>query len=236
MQALKYTIITLISLVGLLFLFGPEVIPDGFQPQEILDKAAESDVIIIFNSGGWGNTPLEEAEDFTPIIEGVQDTLNEWGYKTVIIPYNRTRDGFMGRITAIKEFFSSFNFSSEILANDVEFLAEKLPGKKIIIAGLSNGASFVNRSYQKLAGDVKSSVYAITVGVPFWEKPFESDNILQLDNAGKDTLVNGDASSLFSSLIKTPFSKKFEAPGHDYFWSSADVNSKIVSFLEDKFH
>ena len=233
---MKYLIITPVVLLILFFLFGPEVIPDGFQPQEILDKAAESDVIIIFNSGGWGNTPFKEAEDFTPIIEGVQDTLNELGYKTVIIPYNRTRDGFMGKMTAIKEFFSSFNFSSEILANDVELLAEKLPGKKIIIAGLSNGASFVNRTYQKLSGEVKESIYVITAGTPFWEKPFESDNTLQLDNAGKDTLVEGDASSLFSSLIKTPFSKKFEAPGHDYFWSSADVNSKIVSFLEDKFH
>jgi hypothetical protein len=236
MQALKYTIITSIVFAGLFFLFGPEVIPTGFQPQEILDKAADSDVIIIFNSGGWGNTPLEEAQDFAPIIEGVQETLNEWGYKSVIIPYNRTKSGFIGKIRGVKEFFSSFDFSSEILAKDVEFLAEKLPDKKIIMAGLSNGASFVNRTYEKVTGEVKNSVYVITAGTPFWEKPFESDNVLQLDNAGRDTLVEGDVSSLFSSLIKTPFSKRFEAPGHDYFWSSSDVNSKIVSFLRDKFH
>ena len=60
---MKKVIFISIILVSLFFLLGPEVIHTDFQPQEILD-AVDSDVIIIFNSGGWGDTPLKEAEDF----------------------------------------------------------------------------------------------------------------------------------------------------------------------------
>lgn len=79
MQTLKKVILPLIIIGGLFFLLGPEVIPDNLYPQEILEKAKNSDIIIIFNSGGWGNTPLEKAEDFGPIIEEIQKTLNKWG-------------------------------------------------------------------------------------------------------------------------------------------------------------
>jgi len=78
MRKLKYFILTLIILSSLFFLFGPEMIPENFQPQEILNTAAGSDVIIIFNPGGWGNTSFEEAQDFAPIIEGIQEKLEEW--------------------------------------------------------------------------------------------------------------------------------------------------------------
>ncbi len=46
-----------------------------------------TDVIIIFNSGGWGNTPLEKAEDFATIIRGIQETLNQWGYNSIVVSY-----------------------------------------------------------------------------------------------------------------------------------------------------
>lgn len=235
MQTLKYLILISVILSGLIFLFGPEVIPDNFQPQEILNVAANSDVIIIFNSGGWGNTPLEKAEDFAPIIEGIQQTLNEWGYNSVVIPYIRTKDNFWGRVTGAKEFFNSFRNSSKDLAKEVELLGKKFPDKKIIVAGLSAGGTFVNETIKKISNTVQNSVYAITAGTPFWTEKLKSENILQLDNNGKDTLAIGEVKSLLLSLIKAPFTGKFYAPGHDYFWSSAEVNSQIVSFLENKF-
>jgi hypothetical protein len=137
MKKLKYFIFSLVVLGGLISLFSLEVIPDNFQFQELLDLARHSDVIIIFNSGGWGNTPFKEAEDFAPIIEGIQKALNEWGYNSIVIPYKRTKDDLLGKIAGTKDFLNSFEFSSKTLAKEVEFLAEKLPDKKIIIAGLS---------------------------------------------------------------------------------------------------
>jgi len=235
MKIIKTFIFSLIVLASLFFLFGPEVIPDNYQLQEILNQASDDDVIIIFNSGGWGNTPVEKAEDFAPIIEGIQETLNEWGYKSVVVPYVRTKDDLLGKITGIKEFLNSFQNSSRDLAKEIEFLAKNLPDKKIIIAGLSNGGAFVNETYKKISKDVKSSVYTIAAGIPFWEKPVNSENLLQIDNNRKDVLAIGEIKSLFLSLIKAPFTGKFYAPGHEYYWSSPRVKSQIVSFLEKKF-
>ncbi len=248
MSKIKLFTFTLIIFGSLFFLFGPEGFPEDIQFKEFLNSASQSDVIIIVNSGGWGNTPLEKAQDFTPIIEGIQEFLNEQGYDSIVIPYNRTKNTLLGKITGTKDFLNSFNFSSEIFAKDLEFLTESLPDKKIIIAGLSNGAIFVNNTYEKISDDVKDSVYAIEVGAPFWTDTFESDNILKLDNNGKDNLSKGRVQSLAFSLIKFPFkwvfsringqnltlSQALHAPGHDYSWDSPEVSSKIVSFLETK--
>jgi hypothetical protein len=235
MQTLKYFVVGFVISGALFFLFGPEVIPVNFQSPEVLDVAADNDIIIIFNSGGWGNTPIEKAEDFAPIIKGIQETLNSWGYKSVVIPYNRTKNNFFGRIRGIREFLNQFKNSSEDLAERIESLVKSLPDKKIIVTGLSNGAAFVTETQKRISKKVKGSVYTIAVGTPFWTEVADSDNILQLDNIGKDTLVKGDVKSLILSLIKAPFVGKFSASGHDYLWNSPEVNSQIIAFLEDGF-
>lgn len=237
-----------IILVALIVIFGPEVAPEDFQLAKISDSIKNSDVIIIFNSGGWGNTPMEKAEDFAPIIAGIQATLNDWGYESVVIPYNRTKNDFLGRIAAIREFFNRFEYSSNNLAEKIEIISRSFPDKKIIIAGLSSGGAFVSKTYEKISGEMKSSVLAITAGTPFWTKNPDSDNILQLDNDGKDTLAVGDAPSLFLALFETPlkwikakitgsnlsFWKAFHASGHDYYWQSSEVSPRIIAFLNAK--
>lgn len=249
MNQFKKILSVLIVLGGLFFLFGPEVVPENFQIDEILNRAENKDVIIIFNSGGWGYTPLEKAKDIAPLIEGIQQTLNEWGYKSIVIPYVRTKDNLLGRITGAKEFFNYFKNSSGDLADEIEYLAESFPSKKIIIAGLSNGAVFANKTYEKVSQNVKNSVYVITVGNPFWDSIPQSDNLLFLDNKGKDTLSAGDVKPLITTFIKTPFkwlltkitgenlkiSEISHATGHDYPWESPEINSQIISFLKNKF-
>jgi len=249
MQKLKFIIFSLVVLSGLVFLFSPGVAPDNFQFQEILNLVSQNDVVIIFNSGGWGNTPLEKAEDFAPIVEGIQQTLNDWGYNSVVIPFVRTKDNLSGKITGAKDFFNSFEFCSEVLAQKVEFLAEEFPDKKIIMAGLSAGGAFVDKTYEKISEEVKGSVYTIVVGAPFWVKPIESENMLSLENNGKDSLVKGDVKTLILTLLKTPFrwilakingqnltfSQAFRVPGHNYDWSSPEVGPQIVTFLKERF-
>jgi len=246
MQKIKKIILVSVVLGGLFFLFGPEVVPENFQPQEILNLAQNADVIIIFNSGGWGDTPFEEAKDFAPIIERIQATLNEWGYNSVVIPYTRTKNDFLGKIAGARDFLNSFKSSSEALAEKVEFLNKNLPDKKIIIAGLSAGGALADETLEKVSRETR--VYAIAAGVPFWHDNFESKNILLLDNNGKDSLAKGDTKSLISALVKAPFkwvlskidgenltfSQSFQAPGHEYLWDSPEVSSQIVTFLENK--
>ncbi len=255
MKKIKYLIAFIIGFGCLFFLFCPDAIlkpnlsTEGLG-QNILDLAAKQDVIIIFNSGGWGNTPLQEAEDFAPIVNGIQKTFNESGYNSIIIPYNRTKDTLLGKMTGAKDFLNSFENSSEILSEKINFLAENLPDKKIILAGLSSGGAFATKTYEKISAQVKNSVYVIAVGTPFWLNGQESGNVIQLNNEGKDALSSGNIKSLLFSLAKAPFkwvvskfngqdltfSQAVHAYGHDYYWSSPKVGPRIVVFLKEKFH
>lgn len=245
-KRIKYLIIIgifFLFLLGSLF-FNFEQFPENFQSPKFLDLATQNDVIIIFNSGGWGNTPLEKAEDFAPIVKGIQETLNNWGYNSIILEYTRTKDDLSGKITGIKEFLNSFSSSSEILAEKVKFLTENLPDKKIIIAGLSAGGAFVDETMKKIGNEAK--VYAIAAGIPFWHNTFESENILQLNNNGKDSLSKGEIKSLILTLIKAPFkwigakirggnlsfSQALQIPGHRYSWS--EIKPDVIPFLENK--
>jgi len=246
MKKIKYFIITLIFLGSLFFLLGPEVLPENQQFDDSLNAASKNDVVIIFNSGGWGNTSPEEAKDFAPIIEGIQKNLNDWGYKSVVIPYTRTKEGFLGEITGIKEIFQSFPNQAQRLSEDInKFLAEN-PGKKLIIAGLSNGAVFTNETAKRISQKGEKQIYAIEIGSPFWERPLNSENILYLNNKGKDPLSVGEMKTLILNLFKASFkwisakisgkelafSGALYLPGHEYSWP--EVKSDVISFLGNK--
>jgi len=246
MKKVKYFLIFLTVFGGLLFLFNPEVFPENFQFREFLNSNPQDDIIIIFNSGGWGNTPLEKADDFSPIITGIQETLNEWGYNSIVVPYNRTKDSFLGTIGGVKGTIFSFQNQTEKLSKNIEDFLKENPGKKIIITGLSNGAAFANEIMEKLSKDKNSAVFAIEVGTPFWKKTLNSENILVFNNGGKDPLVKGDVKILFSTILKMPFrwlsakisgknlnfSRAFYMPNHAYSWT--DIKPEVNSFLEEK--
>lgn len=247
MRKVKYLVLTSVILGGLFFLFGPDVIPENFQFQNLLNSAPQNDVIIIFNSGGWGNTPLAQAEDFAPIVKGIRETLTEFGLNSIVIPYERTENNFLGKITAIKEMKRSFQGQAEKLAGDINEYLRQNPGKKIIMAGLSNGGAFVDETMKKISSDVKDNVLVIEAGTPFWEKPKNFENGLMLDNGGKDALSKGEIKVLLFSLIKAPLRwiiAKISAENlslsqisnqyitHEYKWN--EVAPQITSFLESK--
>ncbi|MFH1462695.1 MAG: hypothetical protein ABIG08_03325 [bacterium] len=222
-------------LAGLFFLLGLEAAPEKFQLQELFGAIDGKDVVVVFNSGGWGNTPLEKAEDFRSVVEGIQETLAIWGYNSIVVSYERTEDTFLGKIAGAKDFLNSFNFSAGIFAKDLELLSEKMPGKKIIIAGLSNGGAFVSKTYEKISQGARESIYAIAAGIPFWAKSFSSENLLQLDNSGRDSLARGDVGSLLLSFFKVP-NRQISQASHWYSWDSLDVGPQIESFLADRFY
>jgi len=247
MKKAKKIILSFIIFVSLSFLFAPFNFPSNPQIQAIFNSPSQNDVIIIFNPGGFGNVPLEKAKDFAPIIERIQEILNEQGYNSIVIPYKRTKNDFLGKIGGIKESFRSFQDQSEKLAIEINNFLEKNPDKKIIMAGLSNGAAFVNETMKKISINLKNNIFAIEIGTPFWEKPLVSENVLFLDNNGKDPLSKGEIKTLFFTFLKAPirlissrflgknlsFSQAFYIPGHDYKWNT--VGPKISTFLEEKF-
>ncbi len=248
MRLIKRSFLFLIIFSSLFFIFSPNFFPENLGFRESLNSADLADVFVIFNSGGWGNTPLQDAKDFAPIIEGIQETLNEWDLNSIVVPYIRTKNNLLGRITATKEISRSFQSQSEKLAREIEEFLKQNPGKKIIMAGLSNGAAFVDETMEKLSPKTKNTVFAIEAGIPFWEKEFHSENILRLSNNGKDSLSKGKIKILISTLLKAPFvwlsakisgetltfSQAIQVPGHEYFWDSPEVGSQIVNFLGNK--
>jgi len=222
-----------------------KVAPDSIK--EINDAVYDSDIIIVYNSGGWGHTPPEDAKDFLPILNGIQSTLVSMDYTSNIVPYYRMKEGFAWRIIAGKDFLVSFDNSSEFLAEDLEFLVNNLPPqKKIIITGLSNGGGFTLKTYEKLSEKAKKSVYAIVAGPPFWTGKVESENVLYLTNNGNDSFSGGHIVSLITALVKSPFKMMeaklkgeklefafaFQTPGHEYDWTSSSVEPEVRKFLE----
>jgi len=242
----KYTnkIIISVLLIGSFFLLGET--PDNLRFKEMINMASDKEVVIVFNSGGWGNTPLEQADDFRPIIEGIQKTLKDLGYSSVVVPYERTKESFFGIIEGVKETFTFFKKQSQKLAIEIEDFIENNPENKVIVTGLSNGGAFVDKVMEKIPESKRNSVFAIEVGTPFWENVLDSDSILLLDNQGKDPLSSMDLKILIPSLFKAPikwslakvsgqelsFGHALKLPGHYYGWE--DVDLEISLFLENK--
>ncbi len=115
------------------------------------------------------------------------------------------------------------------------------------MAGLSNGGIFTNRTMIKVSENQRNSVFVVEVGIPFWENVLKSDNVLLLNNKGKDALFEMDLKILVWAFLKAPyqwflaqvsreelsFSQALYLPGHYYSWDS--VALEIESFLKEKF-
>ena len=206
---------------GFILWFGlflkPETTPGPADEKALLDTAASKDVIIVFNSGGWGNTSREEAADFAPILAGIQETLAQSGFSSVVTPFVRTSSGLLAKMADFKDIIYSFKYSSEVLAGEVESVIDNYPDKQVIIAGLSNGGGLTQGAMKMLAD--KPGVYGIVVGVPWWYGSFNSDSILRLDNNGKDTLAAGDYKLLALAVIEAPFK-----------WILAKIQGQKLSF------
>ncbi len=248
MGKVKKTLTILAAAAVLFFIFAPSRFPDNTDFIAGLNKAIPNRAVIVFNSGGWGYTPPRQAADFAPVLTGIQDTLAAADYQSVVIPYKRTENSFLGKITGLRGFVSSFDFQSSALAGYLEEYLEKNPEEKIIITGLSNGAAFTDQTIEKMGRETAGQVLAIEVGTPFWEKPMVAGNVLFLDNNGQDSLADGKISSLLLALVKAPFrlvsakvcgtdlsfSRSIQVPGHEYTWNSS-TGSDITQFLKENF-
>ncbi|HPD19713.1 MAG TPA: hypothetical protein PLV95_00520 [Candidatus Pacearchaeota archaeon] len=211
---------------------------------EELQKAGEtSDVVIVFNSGGYGTVVPEKAYDFKPIIDNLKSEIEKMNFKVAVIPYYRTKETIIGKIGYVKEMFFFPNESKD-LAESIKKFIEENPKDKVLLAGLSNGASFVRAAMENLQG--MNNVFAIEMGAPFWSEEVSSMNVLTLNNGGKDILSAGDKSQLLFSLIQAPFkwivsrvegenislARALNIPGHQYVWP--EVETAVVPFLTSR--
>ena len=212
--------------------------------ENLITASQNSDVVLVFNSGGWGTISFEKAMDFNPIINEVKELIEDHGLKVSIVEYHRTRENIIGKIGSIKEVIQGFPDSSKSFAKIIDKFLENNPGEKIIIAGLSNGAAFANSVIEKIEKN-KDKVLSIELGAPFWKKKTEGENILDINNQN-DILANGQIGRLLFSLLRAPFvwtyenirgnktslSEAMDISGHDYYWE--EHREKITLFIEEK--
>ncbi len=213
--------------------------------KELMMAGENSDVVIVFNSGGWGTVPFDQALDFNPIINETKELIESKNYKVSIVQYYRTQENFFAKIASLKEALFNFPDSSKVFSDRIDEFLEKNPNDKVIIAGLSNGASFIDAAMEELK-DKEDNVWAIELGAPFWKKNTKSENIISLNNQA-DILANGKLGQIIISLIKTPFvwmynnisgnhislTQAMHDSGHDYYWQQ--VKDDITSFVNKEF-
>ncbi|MDD3386645.1 MAG: hypothetical protein PHU17_00805 [Candidatus Pacebacteria bacterium] len=213
--------------------------------EKLFQAGQESDVIIVFNGGGWGTISFENALDFNPIINEIKNKIESKDYKVSVVEYQRTKESLVGKIGSINEIIFNFPKNSEVFAKTINEFLKDNPDNKIIVAGLSNGATFVNSAMEEL-NQKKDKVFSIELGAPFWENKIEGENILKIIN-DNDALANGNIGELFFSLIKTPFiwaygnikgdstsfSEAMNISGHNYYWQ--EIEDEIISFIEKNF-
>ncbi len=228
------------------WLFAVLAQPPAFDTRVFLEMAAKYDALIIFNSGGWGNTPLYKATDFASILNGIQGTLADLGYSSTVIEFVRTPGGLSSRLFDIKELINDFDYSSQVEAEQVRLILKNRPEKKVIVTGLSNGGATAERTMERLENS--NNVFAVVAGAPGWYRRVNSDNLIALDNNKKDALAAGSFGKVVLALVRSPFvwlyhqlirqpislAIAIQIEGHEYAWSSPAVGSPIQEFLKSK--
>ena len=210
-------------------------------------EAENKDIIVIFNSGGWGWNLIEKSPGWTSILTGIKSELDSLGYESLLLNYKRTSETQLGRVKESIEVMTNCPSKAKDLARRVEFLTDNLPDLRVIVAGESNGA-VVSDSTMNLLRD-NQRVYSIQTGTPFWHKTIMLDRTLVLNSNGvvPDSFSQGDiptilwATTKFCLGLSSPDDDPghilyyLRAPGHDYSWQYPEVYSQIVTFMNGNF-
>lgn len=210
-------------------------------------EARNMDVVVFFNSGGWGWNLTLETPGWASILDGIRTQLNSLGCKSMVLNYRRTSSGIRGCMKEFAEAATRYPQKSMELARRIEFLIDHLPNLKVIVAGESTGTVISDKAMGILRDNPQ--VYSIQTGTPFWHKPNELDRTLLMNSNGKgvDTFSYGNVPAMIWATVKSWFGLTspndnpgnilswLKAPGHDYSWQYPGVCSEVVSFLEKNF-
>jgi hypothetical protein len=222
---------------------------DDFAAQLISSyvEARDKDVVVIFNSGGWGWNSTKDTPGWSTILEGIKKQLEDLGYSSAILTYQRTPSNIMGCAREFIEALRRYPNKARDLAIRVEFLTDHLPDLKVIVAGESTGTVISDKTMAFLKD--KTQVYSIQTGTPFWYKPSDQTRTLLMNNNGKtvDTFSYGNIPAMVWATVKGWFGASSEgdnpgnillwlkAPGHDYSWQYPGVYSAVIKFLDQNF-
>ncbi len=210
-------------------------------------EAKDKDFVIFFNPGGWGWNLLEASSQWHSIIAGIQSELDNLGYISLSLNYQRTEDTLSGYFDEAMSMASLYPSKAKDLAARVEFLTKHISDLRVIITGESTGAIIADSAMSNLVDNPQ--VYSIQTGPPFWYKHNVLDRTLVLRSSGiiPDAFSQGDIFSMISASLENlfgfPRSEEksgnilyyIGAPGHEYWWHYPGVHSEITHFLQQNF-
>ncbi|MDY6833724.1 MAG: hypothetical protein SVY53_02865 [Chloroflexota bacterium] len=218
----------------------------------LLDKLVEMsgvDIVIIYNSGGWGRVPELDDEEWGEVVASTAGVLEDLGYSTKRIPYGRTENSVSGYYGETKAVLDEMPAKARQLAAEVQLLTQNNPHTRVIITGLSQGAAYTNKVMTLLKSN--EQVYGIEAGCPFYCSPLQSERTLIIEDNGVegDAFADGDAMVLLGCLFDAHLNWAldgfaggpmklggyFDPPGHSYEWHYPGVGQRITEFLIDHF-
>jgi len=212
-------------------------------------EAEDEDVVLIWNSGGWGRKSFQDDPDWVDFFEGIESELRDMGYSSVTVDYVRSENNLLGLAREIMGSLIRYPSRAKELADEVDLLTKSNSDCKVILVGLCTGAIFVNEVMKHLEDNPR--VYSIQVSQLFWYRASTAQRSLVINDNGEttDVLTTG---SIFWSIIREnawclPTTEKppggsvmlgdryLKAPGHEYMWDLPGVRSEITSFLHTNF-
>lgn len=210
-------------------------------------EAVDEDVVVFFNSGGWGWNILEASPQWTSIFTGIQTELTDLGYTSILVNYQRAANTLRGYFDEAISMISLYPSQARDLASRVEFLTKHIEDIKVIIVGESNGSIIADSAMNILRNNPQ--VYSIQTGPPFWHKNVMLDRTLVLKSNEEfpDSFSQGDFLRMFASTLEALFGFSqsednpgkillyIRAPGHEYWWQHPGVYSQIINFLQENF-
>lgn len=202
------------------------------------------DIVLVFNSGGWGNTPLEDLEDeWDTVVKGVMSWFDRSDLTYTVIEHKRCQNTVRDILDEVKGFFTARYAGAKELAALLHFITSVDPDTRVVLLGASTGAMYARDAMKFLEGN--PHVFSIQAGIPFWDKdpPVQRTLILDSDGATTDTLRTGDLWTMFKHnclrlLVRfrpgnfVVLDDSITAPGHVYSWESPAIRNQVNDFLE----
>lgn len=205
--------------------------------------AKDKDCVVLYNSGGWGWSVVDNSPDWQTILSGIGTQLTESGYKPVLLNYQRSVNSLRGNAKELWEMFTGYSAKASDLATRIEFLTENNSRVRVILAGESIGSVICDRVMDRLKDNQR--VFSIQTGPPFWYKSLKMERELILTDNGviPDSFSSGDFITVARANLRTWFGMvnpdsnsgtillRFQAPGHRYSWLYPEVRTRIEDFL-----
>lgn len=205
-----------------------------------------SDILILFNSGGYGWTALDKASGYATIVSAIEDELVARRCRVMVLNYQRAYRSIRGYVSEILNAGAKSIAKPAELATRLRFLWRHLPGLRILMAAESNGTVMSNQVIRLLPDEAR--LFSIELGPPFWYQSFMNERVINLRSNGTtpDAFSYGQWRRAFKANWDAIRGRHpsapgnvllyIGAPGHDYNWDNYPlIRDTIRDFIKKHF-